>query len=128
VIAVARGEWSADLKDLGGRIEYWEAKGLQLTGKPLVFASAPQAFAFSPDGKTLITGHDRGGAQLWDVTTGSRVGSPLPHGGIVWGVAFSPDGTAILTGCGDGIVRIWDSRTGQPLCAVSRLPRTASRS
>jgi eukaryotic-like serine/threonine-protein kinase len=117
VIAVARGEWSADLKDLGGRIEYWEAKGLQLTGKPLVFASAPQAFAFSPDGKTLITGHDRGGAQLWDVTTGSRVGSPLPHGGIVWGVAFSPDGTAILTGCGDGIVRIWDSRTGQPLCA-----------
>ena len=85
VIAVA----SAD------RLEYRDARTLEPTGKPLVFESLPQAFAFSPDGKTLITGHDRGGAQRWDVTTGSRVGAPLPHGGIVWGVAFSPDGTVI---------------------------------
>jgi WD40 repeat protein/tetratricopeptide (TPR) repeat protein len=99
------------------RIEFWDAKSFEPAGKSLVFERLPQAFAFSPDAKTLITGDDQGGAQRWDVTTRSRVGPPLPHGGIVWGVAFSPDGTAILTGCGDGTVRIWDARTGQPLCA-----------
>jgi len=107
VIAVA----SAD------RLQYWDARSLQPTGKSLVFESQHFAFAFSPDGKTLVTGHARGGAQRWDVTTGSRVGVPLPHGGMVCGVAFSPDGTAIVTGCADGTVRIWDSSTGQPLSA-----------
>jgi len=99
------------------RLEYWDARSLQPTGESLVFESLPTAFAFSRDGKTLITGHERGGAQRWDVTTGSRVGPSLPHGGTVWGVALSPDGTVILTGCSDGTVRIWDSGTGQPLGA-----------
>jgi WD40 repeat protein/tetratricopeptide (TPR) repeat protein len=96
-------------------LRYWDARSLQPTGKPLVFERVAVAFAFSPDGKTLITGHERGGAQRWAVTTGSRVGAPLPHGGAVSGVAFSPDGTVIVTGCTDGTVRIWDSSTGQPL-------------
>ncbi len=107
VIAIA----SAD------RLEYRDARTLEPTGKSLVFESLPQAFAFSPDGKNLVTGHDRGGVQLWDVTTGSRVGVPLPHGGIVSGVAYSPDGTIIATGCSDGSMRIWDSSTGEPLAA-----------
>ena len=107
VIAIA----SAD------RLEYRDARTLEPTGKSLVFESLPQAFAFSPDGKALVTGHDRGGAQRWDVNTGSRVGVPLPHGGTVSGVAYSPDGTIIATGCSDGSMRIWDSSTGEPLGA-----------
>ncbi len=51
VIAIA----SAD------RLEYRDARTLEPTGKSLVFESLPQAFAFSPDGKALVTGHDRGG-------------------------------------------------------------------
>jgi eukaryotic-like serine/threonine-protein kinase len=108
VIAIA----SAD------RVEYWDARTLEPTGKSLVFESLPQALAFSPDGKTLVTGHDRGGVQRWDVSTGSRIGVPMPHGGIVRGVAYSPDGTIIATGCSDGTVRIWDSSIGEPLGAA----------
>ena len=100
-------------------------EAFNLPASPSFREPAP-AFAFSPDGKTLITGHERGGAQRWDVTTGSRVGAPLPHGGMVCGVAFSPDGTAILTGCGDGTVRIWDSSTGQPLGAPFGTGQTVS--
>ncbi len=107
VIAIA----SAD------RLEYRDARTLEPTGKSLVFQSLPQAFAFSADGKTLVTGHERGGAQRWDVTTGNRIGGPLPHGGMVRGVAYSPDGRVIVTGCSDGTMRIWDSSTGEPLGA-----------
>ncbi len=99
------------------RLEYWDAMTFQPTGKTLAFEHFPWAFAFSPDAKTLITGHERGGAQRWDVAAGRRIGDPLPHGGAVRGVAFSPDGTTLLTGCVDGTVRFWDSSTGKPLGA-----------
>jgi WD40 repeat protein len=99
------------------RLEFWDATSLQPMGKPVIFQSTPTAFAFSPDGKTLITGHDRGGVQRWDVTTGNRIGAPLPHGSPLCCVAFSPDGAVILTVCSDGNVGIWNSSTGQPLVA-----------
>jgi eukaryotic-like serine/threonine-protein kinase len=99
------------------RLELRDAKSLEPTGKSLVFESLPEAFAFSPDGKTIVTGHQQGGVERWDVTTGERVGVPLPHGGMVRTVAYSPDGTTIVSGCSDGTMRIWSSRTGEPLAA-----------
>ena len=106
-IAIARAE----------RLEYRDASSLEPTGKSLVFESLPEALAFSPDGKSLVTGHDQGGAQRWHVTTGARVGTPLPHGGMVRSVAYSPDGTIIVSGCSDGTIRLWGSSTGEPLGA-----------
>jgi WD40 repeat protein len=99
------------------RLEYWDAQTFQPTGISLNLTSLPEALAFSPDGRILITGHERGGAQRWDVATGERLGAPLPHRGTVCGVCFSPDGTAIVTACADGTAQIWDSRTGECLGA-----------
>jgi WD40 repeat protein len=99
------------------RLEYWDTKTLEPTGKALVFDSLPEALAFSPDGMTLVTGHERGEAVRWDVATGRRKGVNLPHAAMVRGVAFSPDGKVIVTGCVDGTVRFWDSSTGRPLGA-----------
>ena len=50
------------------------------------------AVAFSPDGKTVLTGSLDKTARLWDANTGQPVGPPLPHQGFVYAVAFSPDG------------------------------------
>ena len=67
--------------------------------------------AFSPDGKTVITGCEDRTARLWDASTGRPIGPPLTHQGAVMAVAFSPDGTTVITGSRDGTARFWDVAT-----------------
>jgi WD40 repeat protein len=71
--------------------------------------------AFSPDGKTVVTGHNSK-ALHWNATTGEPIGE-LSHRpvGPVLGVAFSPDSKTILTGAVDGVARLWDAATGKPI-------------
>ncbi len=71
------------------------------------------AVAFSPDGRTALTGTVGGTARLWDVKTAQARGAALKHDGIVWTVAFSPDGRTALTSSEDGTARLWDVMTGQ---------------
>ena len=35
--------------------------------------------AFSPDGKTMLTGCSDKTARLWDAATGQPIGPPIPH-------------------------------------------------
>ncbi len=69
--------------------------------------------AFSPDGKTILTGSYDKTARLWDAATGRPLGQPMEHSGWVSSVAFSPDGKTILTGCDDNTAQLWDAATGQ---------------
>jgi tetratricopeptide (TPR) repeat protein len=71
--------------------------------------------AFSPDGKTVLTGSLDLAARLWDVMTGRPLGPPLEHQSWVRAVAFSPDGKTVLTGGDDRTARLWDATTGRPL-------------
>ncbi len=77
--------------------------------------SPVDAAAFSPDGKTVLTGGDDRFARLWDVASGRPVGQPIRHEGVVASVAFSLDGKTLLTGCTDKTARLWDAATGQPV-------------
>src|SRR5262249_53892428 len=70
--------------------------------------------AFSPDGKTILTGCEDSTARLWNAATGQPIGEPMRHEGAVWAVAFSPDGRTVLTGSWDRTARLWDAATGKP--------------
>ncbi|MEO2089366.1 MAG: WD40 repeat domain-containing protein, partial [Gemmataceae bacterium] len=63
--------------------------------------------AFSPDGALLLTAHESGAAQLWDVATRKPVGPPAVLVGPIRAVAFTPDGKTCVCVAADGTVRRW---------------------
>ena len=85
--------------------------------------------AFSPDGRSILTGSRDGMARLWDGEIGQPVGRPLDYGSQVSAVAFSRDGKTIVAGGRDGKVRLWDVASGhhlgQPVELGSRITAVA---
>ena len=63
--------------------------------------------AFSPDGAFLLTAHETGSAQLWDVATRKPVGPPAVLIGPIRAVTFTPDGKTCVCVAADGTVRRW---------------------
>jgi serine/threonine protein kinase/WD40 repeat protein/Flp pilus assembly protein TadD len=66
-----------------------------------------QDVAFSPDGAFLLTGHETGSAQLWDVATRKPVGPPAVLLGPIRAVVFPADGKTCACVAADGTVRRW---------------------
>ena len=79
------------------------------------------SIAYSPDGKTIVTGGDyytveKGTVYLWDARTGTRKRVIFKGPGAVYTVVFSKDGKRIIaTGDWKNEVRVWDAETGRKL-------------
>jgi WD40 repeat protein len=71
--------------------------------------------AFSPDGKSVLTGGTDNAAILWDAATATVVRRFVGHTGGIESVAFSRDGKWILTGSSDDTAILWDAATGTKL-------------
>jgi WD40 repeat protein/tRNA A-37 threonylcarbamoyl transferase component Bud32/tetratricopeptide (TPR) repeat protein len=84
-------------------------------GKQLEHQATVTTVAFSPDGKTIVTGSRDKLARLWDAATGLLVGQPMLHEDEVVDVAFGPDGSEVLTGAVDGTARLWSASAGPPM-------------
>jgi len=77
--------------------------GVQKTN---IARSAPEVriVRFGPLGRLLVTGHDSGQAQVWDVSTGQPLTSPLElHSTWVTDLAISKDCATLLT-AGDRLI------------------------
>jgi tetratricopeptide (TPR) repeat protein len=93
----------------------WSAASGNAIGRPLRHKSEVLAVAFSPDGKTVLTGSADNNARLWSAATGKALLPPLRHLGAVSAVAFSPDGQTVLTGSTDRTARLWSAVGGKAL-------------
>jgi serine/threonine protein kinase len=103
--------------------QLWEPSKVQLwkvpTGEHL-WTLEPQswvmAVAFSPDGRTILTGSMDHKARLWDSGTRELLRELTDDGmGEVFALAYSPDGLTVLTGGGDPMARLWNAKTGSLL-------------
>jgi WD40 repeat protein len=125
-IALSRDGKSLASTSWDGTLRLWDpATGLQ---RKQIKAEASKPFhcvAFAPDGKTLVTGAQKGLddllLQMWDAESckelfrfgrGLRRFGKTP--GVLYSVAFSPDGKT-LAACGSSdTISLWDPKTGQP--------------
>jgi len=76
------------------------------------------SIAFSPDGRTMVSGNDDGSVRLWRVSDGVLLMNMKGHTDRVTSVAFSPDGQAVASGCADFTVRLWRLSDGKPIFNV----------
>ena len=98
-------DWKGDT----GEVRLWGVDGTSL-GHSLPHPREVVALAFSPDGKTLLTGCKDSHARFFRTATGELLGRPLWHEGVVSALAFSPTGETALTGGGWGGSRAWAAR------------------
>lgn len=68
--------------------------------------------AFSPDGKSLVSGDDCKDVRIWDVQKGTLRKVLKGHTQGVNSVTYDPFGNKIASASFDEDVRVWDARTG----------------
>ncbi|MFF5257968.1 AAA family ATPase [Actinomadura viridis] len=124
IIATAAGD---------GAVRLWDAPSRRLRGAPIIHERSGCGTglhaAFSPDGKTLVTGCFAT-IRLWDVATRRPLGHPLHLGdqegtgslASVRSMAFSPDGRLLATSSYEGTITLWDVPGRRPLSPVIGRP------
>jgi WD40 repeat protein len=68
--------------------------------------------AFSPDGKSLVSGSNDRTVRLWEVSTAQQRWVGKAGGEVRW-VAFSHDGKRVASGGMDNLVSVWDAAGGR---------------
>ncbi|MFO7539731.1 MAG: protein kinase [Chloroflexota bacterium] len=75
----------------------------------------PRGVAFSPDGRTIATGHEGGAVILWDAASGAEQRQLVGHTGLVYSLVFSSDGQRLASSGAEGVAILWDLDSGEPL-------------
>lgn len=69
--------------------------------------------AFSPDGRSILSGGSDHKVFLWDAEAGKLIRSIGTHSSGITSVCFLPDSQRCATGTGGGSLRIWNVETGE---------------
>ncbi len=99
---------------VGAALRLWDVQsGKEVFQRPTHYASI-RALAFTPDGKSLVSGSEDRSVRLWDVASGRQLREFASHRWRCDSVAVTPDGSAILSGGYDGCLLVQD-REGKVL-------------
>jgi WD40 repeat protein/DNA-binding SARP family transcriptional activator len=91
----------------------WDVETGKIVRRFVGHQSAVFGMAFSPDGRTFMSGDGTGDLRLWDVASGEVIRQFVGQKSGPWGIAFSPDGRTALVGDFFGTLILWDVTSGQ---------------
>jgi WD40 repeat protein/DNA-binding SARP family transcriptional activator len=97
--------------ETGDNPTVWDtATGRQVLALDVTSAGPATSVAFSPDGRLLLTSHDRGPVHLWDARSGDRVLLLSGQWDAAGSAQFSPDGRWVAAAGEDPSLSVWDVR------------------
>ncbi|EUC61976.1 tyrosine kinase catalytic domain protein, partial [Rhizoctonia solani AG-3 Rhs1AP] len=77
---------------------------------------AALSVAYSPDGKSMISGSSDKTVRIWDAQTPTSIGDPLiGHSDSINSISYCPPGNLIASGSDDKTIRLWDVNTREHL-------------
>src|SRR5207244_10113873 len=79
-------------------VKLWDADSLKLQTSLKTTGKFTYSVAFSPDGKTLASGHQDGTIIVWEVSTGKERARLKGHAHVVFGLGVSADGRILASG------------------------------
>lgn len=80
------------------------------------------ALAFSPDGRSILSGDEGGNLILWNVRWGNAVKKLHGHSAAITSIDFSEAGRFVATGSWDNTCRVWNVATGQEIVKMIASP------
>jgi WD40 repeat protein len=104
-LALTRGKEFVELRDvkMNSKLAQFEADNLGRAG-----SLECETWAFSPDGKVIAIGDQKGQILVWSVSARKALGTLAGHEAAVTSVQFSPDGKTLLSGSDDTTILLWD--------------------
>ncbi|MDB5391637.1 MAG: repeat protein [Planctomycetaceae bacterium] len=67
--------------------------------------------AFSPDGRSLAVGTQKGQFAIFDIASKKTAAFWESGKWAVYGVTWTPDGNRIIGACANGAIKVWDAKT-----------------
>ncbi|GAB1372234.1 hypothetical protein MASR1M45_22960 [Candidatus Kapaibacterium sp.] len=77
------------------------------------FPTENYTIKFSPDGKQLVTGGNKGKIEVWDAFSGALLRSLDGNSGTIYCVDFSSDGKFLAAANSLSVITIWDYQSGE---------------
>ncbi|KAG2753392.1 WD40 repeat-like protein [Suillus brevipes Sb2] len=96
-------------------IKIWDAKTGELVATLNIETYTVWCLAWSPDGKTLVSGSGENSIRTWNTKTWEQLALLKGHTSAVYRIAISPNGRILASASFDNTARLWNLENSQPI-------------